>query len=202
MSIFCSFEGIDGTGKSTQAKLLKRYLDENDIPNILTREPGGSYLAEKIRNIIIAEEMDELTEFFLFWAARRDHILNTIKPNLDKGNVVLCDRFSDSTEVYQSNVDTNLLGCAKWQTLYVGKEKFLPDITFLLDIPVDKCMERLRLRGNLNRLDHNPIEFYEKARKHFLQLASYQYRFKIIDADKSEDEIHEEIKRIFNGISK
>jgi len=195
--LFITFEGIDGTGKSTQARLLTSYLEAQNIPVLLTREPGGSYIAEQIRNIIINNDLDQYTEFFLFYAARRDHILNTIKPAIDAGKTVICDRFFDSTEVYQQDVDINLRRSTKWNSIKVeteGKEWYaMPDLTFLLDMPVSEALERLRIRGNLNTFDQRPFEFYDKARSDFQFLWSNQDRFVMIDASREEMAVHQSI---------
>ena len=195
--MFITFEGIDGTGKSTQARLLTSYLEAQNIPVLLTREPGGSYIAEQIRNIIINNDLDQYTEFFLFYAARRDHILNTIKPAIDAGKTVICDRFFDSTEVYQQDVDINLRRSTKWNSIKVeteGKEWYaMPDLTFLLDMPVSEALERLRIRGNLNTFDQRPFEFYDKARSDFQFLWSNQDRFVMIDASREEMAVHQSI---------
>jgi dTMP kinase len=176
---------------------LASYLEAQNIPVLLTREPGGSYIAEQIRNIIINNDLDQYTEFFLFYAARRDHILNTIRPAIDAGKVVICDRFFDSTEVYQQDVDINLRRSTKWNSIKVetgSKEWYaMPDITFLLDMPVSEALERLRIRGNLNTFDQRPFEFYDKARGDFQSLWANQDRFAMIDASKDEMAVHQSI---------
>jgi dTMP kinase len=193
---FYTFEGSDGTGKSTQAKLLKNYLEKENIPAILTREPGGSYVAEQIRNVIINNDLNELTEFLLFYAARSDHIFNTINPALNSGQIVICDRYFDSTEVYQKNLN-NLLKIVVREIVVQGT---IPNITFLLDMPVEKSLDRLKKRGNLNSFDERSYSFFESVRKGFLEQAKlYPNRIKIIDADRDEEEIHQEILNIIKG---
>ena len=193
MSLFITFEGIDGTGKSTQAKILLKSLATLGIPCLITREPGGSPLAEKIRELIINEEMDELTEFFLFYAARSDHIIKTIKPALDAGLVVICDRFYDSTSAYQSNLDEYLHFDAMEAVTDEGE--FTPDLTFILDMDPKRAMERLDARGDKNSFDRRPLEWFETTRKEFLEIGD-DPRCYIIDADRPVDEIHEEIQAI------
>jgi len=194
---FISFEGIDGSGKSTQARLLAIYLNTNNIPNILTREPGGSYLAEKIRNLIINDDMDETTQFFLFYAARRDHLIQTIIPALDAGKIVICDRFVDSTRVYQGNLMSGLHKAAETQALSIGfEEPLYPALTLLLDIKPDMATERLRARGNLNTFDMKSQEEKENDRRAFIYEAKAENRFVVIDANRNEQTIHQEIVKI------
>jgi dTMP kinase len=192
MSKFITFEGVEGSGKSTQSKKLQQYLTEKNIPNILTREPGGSEAAEEIRQLLIsgaADKMDGLCETMLNFAARHDHIEKTIKPALKEGKIVICDRFFDSTLAYQGfahGVDLDLI--RNIQTLSIGD--FKPDITFLIDLDIDAAFERIKNRAENNRYEQMDIGFHKKVREGFLKIAEENKdRIAVIDGAKSEDEI-------------
>lgn len=193
--LFITIEGVDGAGKTTQCKFLQKYFEENNIPSIRTYEPGGEPLAEKIRDLIINDDMDEETQFFLFNAARRAHVMNTIKPALAEGKIVICDRFIDSTFVYQNNIGENLI----WLCQHKATDNIYPDLTFIIDLPSDIAMKRLEERGNLNLFDKKPLKYFEENRRKFLTLAEHnKNRCRVIYDDniKSKLNIHEEILKI------
>jgi len=188
MSFVC-LDGIDGGGKSTQAKLLYEYLIKDGFDCISTREPGGSPIADKIREVIINNKMDEVTEYLLFSAARREHMLTTIKPALEEGITVICDRFVDSSWVYQPNIPFNLREKVDREVTF----DIMPDIVFILDIPAEIAMERSKARGKMNEFDNRSWEFFNNARNKYLQIA-YQFdNYFIIDANRSMEEIQKEI---------
>jgi dTMP kinase len=188
MTKFITFEGIEGSGKSTQTKLLHQYFLEQNIPAILTREPGGSKVAEEIRALLIngeIDKMDGVCEVLLNFAARRDHIEKLIKPALAKGEIVICDRFFDSTIAYQSfgqNVDLQII--KNVQNAAIGG--FAPDITFLIDVEVDVAFERIKTRADNNRYEKMDRNFHQKVRKGFLEIAKNNPRRVIlIDGNQS-----------------
>ncbi len=195
MTKFITFEGIEGSGKSTQVKLLHKYFLDKNIPAILTREPGGTKLAEEIRSLLVngdVDKMDGVCEVLLNFAARRNHIEKLIKPALAKGEIVICDRFFDSTIAYQSfgqNVDLGLI--QKVQEAAIGR--FKPDITFLIDIDVEVAFERIKNRAENNRYEKMDKGFHQKVRKGFLEIAKSDSRIVVIDGNLDEKEIHEEI---------
>lgn len=191
--MFITFEGMDGAGKSTQAKLLFNKLRQEGQNTILSREPGGTPLAEKIREIIINDDMDVETQFFLFNAARRDHVMNKIKPALINDQIVICDRFFDSTFVYQNEIGEDLI----YMCQHKATDFLYPDITFIIDIPPEIAMKRLEERGNLNSFDKKPIDYYIKNRDLFYIIAEkHSKRCRFIDGNRNEDFIHEEILKI------
>ncbi|MDB2550509.1 dTMP kinase [Rickettsiales bacterium] len=196
MNNFITFEGSEGCGKSTQSKMLQDYFTKNNIPSITTREPGGTKLAEKIRELLLSDDFGRIcskTEILLNYAARKDHIKKLINPALDQGKKVISDRFFDSTFAYQGyarGVSLDLITIIHQQIL----KDFAPDITFLIDIDVTIAMKRVESRGNSNKFDRMNLEFYQKIRDGFLQIAKNNPdRIKIIDGNQSADKIHQDI---------
>jgi dTMP kinase len=192
MTKFITFEGIEGSGKSTQVKLLHKYFLDKNIPAVLTREPGGTRLAEEIRSLLVngdVDKMDGVCETLLNFAARRNHIEKLIKPALARGEIVICDRFFDSTIAYQSfgqNVDLELV--KKVQEASIGE--FKPDITFLIDVDVEVAFERIKNRADNNRYEKMDQNFHQKVRRGFLEIAKNNSRIVIIDGSQDEQEIH------------
>jgi len=183
--LFITFEGIEGCGKTTQSRLLAKEFESRGIPYILTREPGGTNSADKIRELLLDKDniLSAQAELLLFYAARVEHVQAVIKPALASGTVVICDRFVDSTMAYQAYARG--LGLAYVQQLHnLVMGNFMPDKTFLLDLPVEKAMERLNQRGGYNdRIEREPIEFHENVRRGFLEIAvNNPARFTSIDA--------------------
>jgi dTMP kinase len=199
---FITFEGGEGTGKSTQAALLAQRLRALGIPVTLTREPGGSPGAEIIRHVILsgaAKPLGPDAEAILFAAARDDHIRNTILPALERGRWVISDRFTDSTRVYQGtlgNVDPKLIHGLERVT--VGDLK--PDVTFILDLPVAVGLARARGRrgeGTADRFEQEAPDFHEKLRDAFRLLAmSEPTRCVLVDADATTTYIAERIWKV------
>jgi dTMP kinase len=185
---FITFEGGEGTGKSTQAGLLAHKLEALGLGVLLTREPGGSPGAEIIRHVLLsgaAKPLGADAEAMLFAAAREDHVRCTIEPALAAGKWVVCDRFADSTRVYQGalgHVDRRLI--KGLERVSIGD--LLPDLTLILDVPVDVALERLALRrGDAvpDRFEAENVEFHEKLREAFRALAADEpERCVIIDA--------------------
>lgn len=181
---FIVLEGGEGAGKSTQAKLLADRLVENGVRVSLTREVGGAPLAEEIRRFWLAdrtEKWDPFSELLLIFTARREHLTKTIWPLLDAGSWIICDRFIDSTLVYQG--DGMGVNQAHIQTLYhMVAGDFIPDLTLILDLPVDISRQRIAAR-QLDRYERQSDEFHERLRRGFQQLAQETpERRKIIDA--------------------
>jgi dTMP kinase len=181
---FISFEGIDGSGKSTQAKVLARTLMDLGHDVVLTREPGGSVGAEGIRALVLQGDPDRWSaesEILLFTAARRDHLEKTILPALDAGKVVICDRFADSTRMYQglSRGDLRTL-VDELHTLMIPRD---PDLTVLIDLDPKLGLSRAKARNTVEeRFEDFGISLQEKMRVGFLNLAEeYADRFRVID---------------------
>lgn len=200
MKKFITFEGGEGTGKSTQAKLLFSSIKKTSEKVILTREPGGTNIAEEIRKIIVKNNynLNKVSELLLIYAARNEHLKDTIIPSLDKGHVILCDRFLDSTFVYQvqgKKIDIKIFE-------YFNKliiKNYKPEITFIIDIdPIIGIERSLKLNKKETKYEKLPLSFHEKVRKDFITLSKKDERFKLIDGNKSIMEIHKEIIMTIN----
>ena len=201
---FITFEGGEGVGKSTQVERLKQRLEKANVPVVATREPGGTARAERIREAVLSgagEPYGGLAEALLFSAARLDHLRVIIGPALDEGKVVLCDRFFDSTRVYQGldpKMDQRLLDSLERITL----DGIRPDLTIVLDLPVEAGMTRAaarRAQGEItpDRFEGQEVLFHEKLRRGFLTLAAAEpERCAVIAADLSPERIEEQIWRI------
>ncbi len=184
---FISFEGIDGSGKSTQARLLAEALERSGREVVLTREPGGSPGAEDIRKLVLEGDPDRWsaeTEILLFTAARRDHLERTIEPALAAGKVVICDRFADSTRVYQGVSRGDLRGLVdRLHALMIGRE---PDLTVLIDMdPAQGLSRALGRQGTEERFESFGEGLQQKMRATFLALAEeFPARFRRIDGNR------------------
>lgn len=194
--MFITFEGGEGAGKSTQIKLLAEYLGKLGFNVLITREPGGTALAEKIRTLLLGtgEIRDAMIEFLLLTAARKDHIESLIEPELHNDKVVICDRFMDSTLVYQCMVkglDRKLV--EEINSAVIGY--FKPLITFLIDIQPEIGIARLARRAQtLSHYDAQNVQFHNKIRQGFLALAQEESgRIKVIDGNRTQASVHEEI---------
>ena len=197
--LFLSFEGIDGSGKSTQARLLAEALRGQGREVVLTREPGGSPGAEEIRRLVLegaADRWSTETELLLFTAARRDHLEKTIRPALARGAVVICDRFADSTRIYQGLTRGDLRAMVdSLHALMIGAE---PDLTFLIDIDATEGLARATARpGKELRFEGMGLGLQEKARAGFLALAAAQpARFRVISGARTPEVIAAEVLAI------
>ncbi len=196
--LFITFEGIDGCGKSTQLAKTVEYLKEKNINHIVTREPGGTPIGEKIRNLILSlnnSEMKNSCELLLYLAARSQHVEEKIKPALKNDFIVLCDRFQDATFAYQGFGRGYSLNILKQLNNFASD--LLPSKTFLIDINVECAFERLKKSGKKgDRLENNSINFFNKIREGYLTLASSNpSRIKILQGEKSIQEIFDVIRR-------
>ncbi len=198
--MFITFEGLDFCGKSTQVQLLKEYFEKNGrIVNII-REPGGVKISEKIRDILLDNENAEMcseTEALLFSASRAQLVRETIIPLLEKGQVVMSDRFHDSSIAYQGfGREINKQFIIDLQKFAIGKA--LPNLTFFIDIPISEVLKRKSNAegGNLDRIEVLDNDFFQKVRDGYKFLAENEERFITIDGLKSIIEIHEEILSI------
>lgn len=198
-----TFEGTEGVGKSTQLKHAEAWLRERGVDVVVTREPGGTPLAETIRDVLLApreETMDDLTELLLVFAARSQHLNQLIRPHLAAGRWVLCDRFTDATYAYQGGgrgVSERDIGAL--ETLVQGEMR--PDHVILLDAPVDVGMSRARKRGELDRFEQETIAFFERIRKTYLSRAAlWPERYHVLDASQSLDSVTAELTRTLQSI--
>lgn len=199
--VFITFEGGEGTGKTSQIKRVKDFLSSKGIDCILTREPGGIDISEQIREVILNTKntaMDYKTEALLYAAARRQHMVERVIPSINEGKVVLCDRFLDSSLVYQGY--TRGLGID--EVLNINKyviEDYMPDLTIYLDIEPEKGLERIsKNKGReINRLDLENIDFHNKVREGYKKLLSmYDYRIEEVDASESLEVVYNNIINI------
>jgi dTMP kinase len=190
--MFITFEGIDGSGKSTQARMLADALRADGIAAILTREPGGSPGAEEIRRLVLEGDPDRWsaeTELLLFTAARRDHMERTIAPALGAGQIVICDRFADSTRIYQGLTRGDLrVAVDSLHRLMIARE---PDLTFLIDLDPATGLARAKARnGHEERFEDFGEAMQHKARAGFLDLArEFPARFRVIDGARQPEAV-------------
>jgi len=192
---FITLEGGEGAGKSEQAKRLEERLRSLKLDVVRTREPGGSPHAEELRKVVLsgfAARLGPAGEALLFAAARADHLDQTILPALERGAWVICDRFADSTRVYQGvagKLDSGYV--ATLEDIVIGKN--LPDLTIVLDIPAEAGLERARLRRGTvspDRFEAEGVEYHEMLRRAFLEIAAAEpQRCVVVDARKSEEEV-------------
>lgn len=199
--MFITFEGIDASGKTTQIKLFEKYLIEQNFKVVVVREPGGTKLSEKIREILLSKEyfnMVKECEIFLFSASRAQLVREVIIPKLQEGYIVISDRFHDSTTAYQgTGRDLNLEDVYAIHRLAI--DDCVPDLTFFLDIPFEESIRRKKF-GNLSpdRIESQGKEFFERVRSGYLEIQKREpERFKIINGLSSPDEIHKKIVQIF-----
>lgn len=200
-SLFITIEGPDGSGKTTQINLLTKYLEHKGYKVNLTREPGGTSISEKIREIILSTEnegMCDMTEALLYAASRAQHVEEKIRPLLDKGEIVICDRFVDSSVVYQG-VARNLGVDTIEKINSYATSGLEPDITFLLYIDAEEGIRRKKDQRNLDRLEKEKLEFHQQVCEAYKKLAQkHPNRICLIEAKDSIENIHEKIKEEFN----
>ena len=209
MSLFITFEGVEGSGKTTQIRRLEGYLTRKGIPCKVTREPGGPPISEKIRKILLNpdhREMVPLSELFLYEAARAQHVKEVIEPLLKKGVMVLCDRFSDATIAYQGFGRKLNLGLIK-NLNRLSTQGRKPDVTFLLDCPSDLGLRRAVRRNQRQRkekeerFEREKIQFHHRVRRGYLSLAKKDpQRVKVIDTRKGPDKVFETIRDIVDNL--
>lgn len=189
--LFITIEGNDGSGKSTVISALKKEIEKLNIDVVYSREPGGSYVAEKIREVILDNDnaaMDDKTEALLYAASRRQHLIETVYPAINAGKVVICDRFIDSSLAYQG--EARGLGIDEvYQMNQFATEGFLPDLTIYLLVDPEVGIKRKANQKELDRLEHEKIDFHQKVYRGYLKLAeTFKDRVVIIDGDCSIEE--------------
>jgi len=209
VALFITFEGVEGSGKTTQIRRLKTYLARKGIPCMVTREPGGTRIGDQVRRILLNPDhkgLDPLAELFLYEAARAQHIKEFIKPLLEKKGVILCDRFADASVAYQG--EGRRLGVKLVERLnQLATDGLKPDVTFLLDCPTGVGLKRAIRRNEVlkqekeGRFEKEKIQFHNRVRKGYLSLARKEpRRVKVIDTRKGEDMVFEEIRGIIEKI--
>ncbi len=200
--MFITFEGLDFCGKSTQVQLLEKYLIENGKQVRIIREPGGTPISEKIRDILLDKKNSEMcveTELTLFAASRAQLVHDVILPELEKNVFVISDRFHDSSIAYQSfgrKIDLDFV--TNLQHFVIGKA--VPDLTFFIDIPIEEMVNRMSKvkKIELDRIESTKTDFYEHVRSGYLYLSQKERRFHKIDGTQTIMDIHETIKEILN----
>ena len=198
-------EGPDGSGKTTQITMLKDQLEAEGYEVVVTREPGGTKISEKIRGIILDKdntEMDDVAEALLYAASRAQHVAEIIKPSIEKGSIVICDRFVDSSVVYQG-IGRGLGIELVEQINKPAIRDFMPDITFLFKLSPNIGIKRKIDQGDQDRLEREELDFHKRVYEGYLKLENrYSNRIIGIDANQSIDEIHHEIVQLLNQLLK
>jgi dTMP kinase len=201
--IFLTFEGGEGAGKSTCMHAVRHYLESRDIPVLFTREPGGTEIAEKIRQILIdpaSEGLLPMTELLLFFAARCEHVNHVIRPAISRGTWVVSDRFTDASYAYQGGgrgVPKEWIQCLdSWVV-----NDMEPDCTLLFDLPVETGCQRVEKRGSKDRFEKEEMTFFERVRQAYLQrLKSAPERFVRIDASQSPEQVLEQVLPLLKNL--
>jgi len=201
--LFVTLEGIEGVGKTTLMRFLAEYWHQHEIPLLVTREPGGTPLADDIRHFLLNEHEETLlpeTELLLMFAARAQHVQNVIRPALKGGKLVLCDRFTDTSYAYQGAGR----GVAKTKIEIlenVVQDGLKPDLTILLDAPIDVCLARIRERKKTDRFESETKQFFQKARNAYLEMAKAEPdRFHLIDATQPVETVHEQLLKVLKPV--
>lgn len=197
---FITLEGVDGAGKSTHIPAIADMLRSRGKEVLLTREPGGTPLGEKLRELLLHEHMHPETESLLMFAARREHLDQVIRPALERGIYVLSDRFTDASFAYQCGgrgVPTAKIG----QLEHWVQGDFQPDLTLLFDLPVAVSTQRLAVARNLDRFEQEGEDFFNRIRNAYLARAGqFPQRFRVIDSGKTIPEIQAELQAILSAL--
>ncbi len=194
---FITLEGIEGSGKTTQLEFVTEYIKKAGKELVCTREPGGTLVGEKIRDILLDHQLPSMhsdTELMLMFAARVEHIRQVIEPALSEGKWVVCDRFYDATYAYQGyGRDISLQRIDELKEFSIGS--LIPDRTFLLDVSLDISMQRVTERGNKDRFENEKIDFYTKVREGYLEIAKQNSaRVCLVNAEQAIEDVQAEIQ--------
>jgi dTMP kinase len=196
---FITLEGIEGVGKSTAIQIVKRFLEDNGRNVVITREPGGTAIGEKVRDILLSTQNDAMSpvsELFLLLAARAQHLAEVVSPALASGNCVVCDRFFDATYAYQGAGRGLDMSIIKSATDLISPF-FVPTLTLLLDAPVEVGFKRIESRGKTDRFEEQNRDFFERIRESYLNRARLEpKRFCVIDASQSLVEVSDRIELV------
>jgi len=197
--LFITFEGIDGSGKTTQANLLMNYCKSLGFDALLTREPGGTLLSEKIREAILDPQTKEIaatTEALLYASSRAQHVAEIIKPALKRGVIIFCDRFMDSSIAYQGY--GRCLGDEIRMINEFAVQGLVPDLTFFMDIKPSEGLSRIKNNGNLDRIEEEKLDFHERVYAGYREIIHQNSnRFFVVDGTKCIDAISQEIRDFF-----
>ncbi len=199
---FISIEGVEGVGKSTSIEAIKKYLEVKKIEFVVTREPGGTVLSEKIRELLLqvnSEAPGGMTELLLIFASRAQHLEKVIRPALENGIWIICDRFTDATYAYQGGgrgLKTSVI--AELESMVLGELR--PDLTIILDLDPETGLARAKERGELDRFENEKDEFFNKVRSAYLDIArSNPDRCFVIDASQNIEQVSSDIINLFNN---
>lgn len=202
MSVFITFEGVDGAGKSTQLRMLFSYLQEKGVSYLFTREPGGTPLAERIRDLLLDPAyagMSVVSEAYLFAAIRADHVQRVIRPALEAGKVVICDRFVDSSLVYQGYAGGMPIEFLK-QINEMATGGLTPHRTIVLDLPLDVASARRRQTPE-DRVEQKDDWYHEQVRAGYQELAQAEpRRIKLVDASGTVDEVQAQVRKLVDEV--
>ncbi|HIM58471.1 MAG TPA: dTMP kinase [Gammaproteobacteria bacterium] len=200
---FITIDGVEGAGKSTQIKFICEYLKTKGIHVVLTREPGGTEVGEKIRALLLSNSTGQMhadTELMLMFAARNEHVQNKIMPALERGDWVLSDRFTDSSYAYQGGgrgLDNSRIAQLE---LWVMQD-FTPDMTLLLDVPVEIGMSRVESRGKKDRIEMEAMDFFDRVRQAYIARSKeFPDRIKLIDSSQTIEHTTEQIAVILDTL--
>ena len=195
--LFITVEGVEGAGKSTNIRVNEEFLSEWKLDYILTREPGGTLIAEEIRELLLKhheEKMDATTELLLIFAARAQHLSTKIRQTLAEGTWVLCDRFTDATYAYQGagrGLDVKLIS----QLERLVQDNLRPDLTVIFDLDPSVGLERARQRGQLDRIESQKLEFFQRVREGYQNIASREGdRCLLIDASQTRETVRQSLR--------
>ena len=200
---FITIDGVEGAGKSTQIEFICDYLQAKGINVVLTREPGGTDLGEKIRELLLSTQTQSMhndSELLLMFAARNEHIHHKIMPALERGDWVLSDRFTDASYAYQGGgrgLDIERIEQLEYWVL----GDFAPDMTLLLDIPVEQGMSRVESRGEKDRIELEKMDFFQRVRQAYIDRSEkYPDRIKLIDSSKEREHTSQQIQQILDSL--
>ncbi len=200
---FITLEGGEGVGKSTNIEFIREFLAQRGRVVLVTREPGGTSLAEKIRQLLLEKNQEPLTlqtELLLMFAARAQHIQQVIRPALAAGKWVVCDRFTDASYAYQGGGRNVPMQDIAWLEQFVQGD-FRPDLTLLLDAQVTIGMQRIRQRGALDRFESEQLQFFQKVRQAYLARAEQDpQRIEVIDANQELGEVQRQIGMVLERL--
>ena len=201
MAYFITVEGIDGAGKSTHLEFIQDYLNKKNIQNKLTREPGGTEIGEKLRQLLLHDDMDVGTETIMMFAARHEHLVTVIQPALKLNISIICDRFTDASYAYQQGgkgINRSFIESLE----QLVHPNLTPDLTFLFDLDPDTAHSSISNERNLDKFEKQSSTFFNGVREVYLELAKKHSRFHVIDSSQTIDQIQQVISKKLDELVK